>query len=68
MIGVAVDGNLETFADDEHLTWMPAHQLFASIGNRQLSHGTLLTAVDWRSKRLAAVLAKQAAATRGSVL
>ena len=64
MIGTKLDGNIQKLADDQLLTWMPAHQPLAAIGTRRLSNGKLLTAVDWRSNRLVDVLAKQAAATR----
>ena len=44
--------------------WMPAHQGMAAIGERHLSNGKELSAVDWRANCLADARAKQVASLR----
>jgi len=64
MIAGALDGDIACLIRDARLAWLPAHLPMAAIGERRLSNGTRLTAVDWRANRLVDALAKQAAATR----
>ena len=63
-ISHALDGNIQVLTNEGSLTWMPAHQTEAMIGEKRLSNGRRLTAVDWRANRLADALAKWAAARR----
>ena len=61
-IAHSLDGNITLLVRDSLLTWGPAHLTIGMIGERHLSNGTRLTAVDWRANRLADGLAKKAAA------
>jgi hypothetical protein len=48
------------FVGDE-LQWMPAHGGHSTIGVTTTSHGSVLTAAQWRANRLVDLLAKSAA-------
>ena len=61
-IAHSLDGNITLLVRDSLLTWGPAHLTIGMIGERRLSNGTRLTAMDWRANRLADGLAKKAAA------
>ena len=63
-IGCSLDADITCLVRDEKLVWVPAHQTTAAIGNKELSNGQMLTAVDWRANRLVDALAKQAARER----
>ena len=63
-IAGALDGDVHRLVRDRLLTWLPAHQSSAAIGNRLLSNGREMSAADWRANRLVDALAKQAASIR----
>ena len=52
--------------EDGKLVWMPAHQGIGSVGVASKSDGNKLTMLEWRAKRLADGLAKQAALTHAA--
>ena len=54
-----LDGDLSDLAD--RLIWMPAHQTIGAIGNRHLSSGKRMSAIDWRANRLVDKLAQKEA-------
>ncbi len=56
MIATALDGDLQALV--QILTWMPAHQTLAMVGNLTLPSGKELSVVDWRANRLADAIAK----------
>jgi chemotaxis protein histidine kinase CheA len=64
VIAHATDGDIQSIVESGALVWMPAHQTLAMVGERKLSDGARLTAIDWRANRLADALAKAAAAQR----
>jgi hypothetical protein len=64
VIAHALDGRLQKLTDGHMLSWVPAHQSIAMIGEKQLPDGTRLSAIDWRANRLADALAKLAAGRR----
>lgn len=55
MLSQALDGDVTKLADT--LTWMPAHQNTAAIGNRYRSDGRRLSSIDYRANRLVDKLA-----------
>jgi len=59
-----LDGTAHELTDQGKLVWMPAHLNAAAIGEKKLSDGSRLSAIDWRSNRLADALAKSAACRR----
>ena len=64
LIATALDGDVASIIRNEKLVWLPAHLPMGAIGERKLSNGRRLTAMDWRANRLVDALAKQAAAMR----
>ena len=56
-ISHALDGDIQVLTNEGSLTWMPAHQTIAMIGE-------IMPAADWRANRLADAPAKTAAARR----
>ena len=56
-----MDGRVDKLAMARRLTWMPAHQTPAAIGNALKSSGAPITASDWRANHLVDGLAKLAA-------
>jgi hypothetical protein len=61
-IAATLDGDITQLVRRRRLVWLPAHQSATAIGNRTLSNGKEMTALDWRANRLVDALAKMAAA------
>jgi len=71
MIGHALDGNIQSLAEQETLVWFPAHLTWRAVGEARGSNGQRMSATDWRANRLADRLAKavarEAQAPKGTV-
>jgi hypothetical protein len=64
VIAAALDGDVTSLTRSGTLAWLPAHLPIGAIGERRLSNGKRLSALDWRANRLVDALAKQAAGER----
>ena len=56
-----LDDNITQLVNSKALTWMPAHQSAAMIGQKTKSNGHPTTSLEWRANRLVDGLAKLAA-------
>jgi hypothetical protein len=56
-----LDGEITQLVSSKALTWMPAHQSAAAIGQKIKSNGHPTTSLEWRANRLVDGLAKLAA-------